>query len=476
MHVPGPLIALGCVALMACGTKTPAPPIVDSTPDNITITGTERIGWDQPAADAVELATIGYVIYVDGTRTPLIEVSCAATTSASFACNARLPALSRGSHALQLASFVMDGGIRESARSAPLQVTVAQVAGATAAPLVSAEDTKQRVATATSRADVPVAITRDGIRLRTETLAHGLEAPTDLAVAPDGRLFVAERRGRIRIIRDGRLLSEPAVSLADTLGADGRLLALALHPEFERTRFVFAIYTAPSRSGDPVFSLARFREVSDTLGDRAVLLDGIHASASPAAALRFGPDGKLYAAFDDGGDASRGDGASPNGKMLRLNADGTTPKDQAGSTPIYSIGSHAPGGFDWDPRSGALWIADGEVAGQSHLRVVLPDPGARAGEMRGVVRATFPLPAASAPASVAFYRGRRFPELANSLLVAPAEGGHLLRIAVGDRSTSVAATTEYRVDGVRLVAVGADGTVYFGTAAAVGRLVPERVP
>ena len=55
-----------------------------------------------------------------------------------------------------------------------------------------------------------------------------------------------------------------------------------------------------------MFTVARFREVSDTLGDRAVLLSGVPASSpSPAAALRFGPDGKLYAAFDDGGEARR---------------------------------------------------------------------------------------------------------------------------------------------------------------------------
>jgi hypothetical protein len=250
MHVPGPLIALSCVALMACGT------IVDEPPASTRITGTERIAWDQPAANAVELATLGYVVYVDGTRTPLTDVSCAAAASAAgFACSARLPPLSPGSYTLYVASFVMDGDIHESARSAPLHVTVAPVAGSTALPRVSADDTQQRAAAATSRVDVPVAIARDGIRLPTEILADGLEAPTDLAVAPDGRLFVAERPGRIRVIRDGRLLSAPGVSLADTLGVDGRLLTRALDPEFERTRFVFAIYTAPSRSGEPAPSV-----------------------------------------------------------------------------------------------------------------------------------------------------------------------------------------------------------------------------
>ena len=204
----------------------------------------------------------------------------------------------------------------------------------------------------------------NGLTLRGELVADGLEWPTDLAFAQDGRLFVAERRGRIRIIRDGRLLSEPAASLADTLGADGKLLAVALDPQFERTRHVFAIYTEPSRSGDrsgdrstePMFTLARFREVSDTLGDRAVLLSGVPASSpSPTAALRFGPDGKLYAAFDDGGDARRSrDAWSLNVIVLRLNLDGTRPRDATGATPVYADGYRSPVALDWDPPTATL--------------------------------------------------------------------------------------------------------------------------
>ena len=151
-----------------------------------------------------------------------------------------------------------------------------------------------------------------------------------------------------------------------------------------------------------------------------MLLDGIRASPEPTASLRFGADSKLYAALDAGGDVQgSGDRASPNGKILRLNADGTTPADQAGSTPIYSDGSRSPAGFDWDPRgegSSTLWLADRDAAGSSRLRAVGPDPGVRAGEQRGIVRATYALPASTTPSSVAFYRGGLFPAFAGSLL------------------------------------------------------------
>ena len=107
--------------VVACGSKTPpAPPVVDSPPSTgETINGTERLGWDQQAADAVELATIHYAIYVDNTRSELADASCAASpTSAAFACSARLPRHRHGAHTLQLASFVNDGSVLESARLA----------------------------------------------------------------------------------------------------------------------------------------------------------------------------------------------------------------------------------------------------------------------------------------------------------------------------------------------------------------------
>ena len=549
----GLLLVLCGIAVVACDRKTPPPPVIEPPAASQTINGTERLGWDQPAADAVELATIGYAIYVDGARALLAGVSCAptasATTPAGFACSARLPSLSAGSHTLQLASFVTDDPALESARSAALRVTVVPAVTLVSAVQggVPAVQAGGPAAQAFGRANVPAApgvdpstpmtiATTGRARMRVEPVADGLDHPTDLAFAPDGRLFIAERSGRIRIVRDGHLLPDAAASPVETVGGDGTLLALALDPQFDRTRFVFAIHASPSRSGASMFCLSRFREASDTLADRVVLLDGIGASPEPTASLRFGADSKLYAALDAGGDVQRrGDRASPNGKILRVNADGTTPSDQAGSTPIYSDGSRLPAGFDWDPRgegTGTLWIADRDPAGSSRLRAVGPDPGVRAGEKRGIVRGTYALPASTTPSSVAFYRGGLFPAFAGSLLVASEDGRHLLRISLearpsnapqasgrpasrgtpcefrpffaggagllgacshfsdtllGDSSpmdasgragiNSVPGTTERllenRVGGLRVVAVGPEGAIYFGTASAIGRLTPD---
>jgi glucose/arabinose dehydrogenase len=477
-------IVLGCLALFGCDKKAPpAPPVVDAPGASETINGTERIGWEQPAADAVELAAIGDVLYVDGVRISLAGVSCAAaptgTSPVAFACSARLPTLTPGAHTLELASFVNDGGVLESARSSPLRVTVVPVV-APAAPVV-------KPASALTAGTV---VTADQARLRIEVVADGLDHPSDMAFARDGRLFVAERSGTIRILarqadrfgsadKRGAQLPDPALSLADVMGGDGQLLSLALDPQFDQTRFVFALYTAPARSGEPVFTVARFREVAGTLGDRIVLLDAIRAaSSSPKASLRFGPDAKLYAALDEAGGAPlRGDAAAMGGLILRLNADGTTPDDQAGATPIYADGYGSPGGFDWDARSGALWMADHDANGSSRLRTIAPEHGAPGGKIRGVSRRVYALPAATTPSSVVAYRGRLLPAFTGSLLVASEGGRHLLRVALDPETSTRPVATERllqdRVGGVRAVAIAPDGAVYFATASAIGRLVPD---
>src|SRR5262249_29537025 len=331
-------VACAISAATACGGSSPQPPVVNPPTTVETINGTERLGWDQPAADAVELAAIRYAVYVDDVRSEIASVTCAPTAAANgFSCTGRLPALTRGAHALQIASFTVDGAVLESARSAPIRVMVVAAASS-------------GVPTVTPGAMAPA----DGIRLRIELVAAGLDAPTDLAFTPDGRILIAEAAGRIRVVRNGELVQEPAISLRAT-----RLLTIATDPQFARTHFVYVAYTSPARSGSATtFTIARLREAGDTIGDAVPLVDNIPAASSPSAALRLADDGKLSVALDAGDDTRRrGDAGSWNGKLLRLNADGTTPDDQAGSTPVFASGITSPAGLAWQRTSNAWWVA-----------------------------------------------------------------------------------------------------------------------
>jgi len=447
------VVILLATCTIACDKKTDAPDTPGVAPGQPEIvTGSERIGWTQSASDRNELDTFRYAIYLNDVRSELAGVTCLPPpirASNDFACSAPLPALGSGSNKIELAAFIIGAQVLESGRSTPLFVSKAVMA--------SKMPAMPSASSATPWASGLTLTTVDGIRLRVDRRAAGLVRPVDIAFVPDGRLLIAEESGRILVLTvDGRLLAEPALTLARGRATDPRLLSLAVDPAFDRTHLVYAVYTTAAADGSRAFTLSRFTEASNKIFGEIVLLDGVAASPSSSASVRVGADGKLFAAFDDGGDPRRaGDLASPSGKVLRLNPDGTTPADQAGLTPTYATDLHSPHGFDWQPGSRVLWIT----------------AGAR---RRGVRLAAYSLPRDTRPSAAAFLRGPSLPGLQNDLLIASAEGRHLLRVRF-DRSsvTRVVATERLLQDvvgGVRAVAVSPDDGLYIASDDAVAQI------
>src|SRR5688572_3890957 len=213
--------------------------------------------------------------------------------------------------------------------------------------------------------------TRDNVRFRVETVLTGLEIPWSMNFAPDGRLFVTERPGRVRIVTLGGA-SELALTL-DGVYAQGEagLLGLALDPEFAQNRFVYLYYSA-TVTGGAVNRIVRYREVNSRLGDRVVLLDNIPAAPiHDGGRLRFGPDGLLYASAGDAADANLAqDVASLAGKILRLNRDGTVPRDNRFSSPVYTYGHRNPQGLDWHPVTGDLWAVEHGANGNDEINAI----------------------------------------------------------------------------------------------------------
>lgn len=124
---PDLLKLFGCcffASTIACAKNTPEAPNATPTPPG-NVTGAERLGWTQTAADSRELSIFHYAIYIDGTRAELAGASCqppASRSSGDFDCIAPLPAMSAGTHTLELITFIVDGNVIESPRSAPLLV------------------------------------------------------------------------------------------------------------------------------------------------------------------------------------------------------------------------------------------------------------------------------------------------------------------------------------------------------------------
>ena len=448
------MLALGA---HACQKKTPPAPT--PTPDGVeTISGGERLGWDQRAADTAELGTFRYAIYVDGVRSEVAGTSCGPTPGANgFACAGRLPAMAPGPHTLELATFVVDGGSTlESARSSVLRVNVTSSTIGLRAEALRPGDAGTTV---------------DGVRLHLDVVADSLDEAVDIAFAPDGRLFIAERAGTLRVVEGGgREASRSTL--------DGDVLALGLDPDFERTRFIYVAQVSrePQTDGDapPAFSVSRYREANGTLGERMVLIHGVPTRPDRAsAALGVGPDGKLYVAFDDGGSARQAeDIASLNGKLLRLNRDGTTPDDQPAGSPVQGAGYRSPRAIAFD--SSVMWIADGAPRSPERLSALV---AASTRPRRTAVATSYALAQNTDPRDAVIYRADLIGAFRGNLLVAAGDGEHILRVTFDRRSPTRVIGTEKLLEGVgpvRAIAVGPDGAIYFATPTSIGRLSPAK--
>ena len=454
------VIAAFAIVIAGCDSPQPAPPPTPDPgpggppPGGERITGSERIGWSQQAANGEELSTFRYLIYVDSAAADAQDARCSSTAGpAGFACTARMPSMSAGPHVLSMSSYIDSGGSRlESPRSAAVNV------------ILVAQTTN---ADSTAGGSFGVASSKtllDGVRLFSEVVVDGLDDPKDLAFAYDGRILVAERNGRIRVVRGRRLNPAPAISLTDVDASRGGLLSIATDPREEQTRSVFALYTTARG-----FRLARFRLVADTLGDEAILLDEIPASAEGASGfVRIGPDRRVYVGLDDGGDTRRaGDLGSFNGKILRLNADATTPADQSSGSPVYAADMTAPRGAAWT-ETGAMWVVDAAALSGYLVQPTAPS---------GTTAPRYRLPAGSDPSAIAVYQSERPGALRGNVFVAaPGERSILRLVPDAGNATKIASTERLRdetFEGVASIAVARDGAIYVCTAHSLIKVTPR---
>ena len=198
-----------------------------------------------------------------------------------------------------------------------------------------------------------------------QLIASGLQAPWAIDLAPDGRLFITERPGRVRIVQlgpGGGLRPEPWATLPAITSRDGEkgLMGLAIDPDFTTNRFVYLYYTyavgTASRN-----KLVRMRDVNGRGIEETVLLDGIPGSnLHDGGRIKFGPDGKLYVTTGDAENAQNAQNTgTPAGKILRLNKDGSPPADNpiAGS-PMWSLGHRNVQGIAWHPDTKTLYATE----------------------------------------------------------------------------------------------------------------------
>ncbi|MES1185826.1 MAG: PA14 domain-containing protein, partial [Myxococcales bacterium] len=201
------------------------------------------------------------------------------------------------------------------------------------------------------------------------TVVTGLSNPTAMAFAPDGRLFVAQQAGQLRVVKNGALLATPFLTLSVDSNGERGLLGVTFDPSFAANKLVYVYYT--TTSGGTHNRISRFTANGDvaTVGSETVLVDLPALSAATnhnGGALHFGNDGKLYVAVGENATGSNAQNmTTPFGKLLRFNSDGTIPSDNpffASTTgvnrAIWALGLRNPFTFDVRRSTGAILIND----------------------------------------------------------------------------------------------------------------------
>lgn len=338
-------------------------------------------------------------------------------------------------------------------------------------------------------------------KLRTVVVARGINTPRALKFLPNGDLLVAERTGKIRVLRDGKLDPTPVggVPKVAVLGTATGFMDIALHPDFARNGLIYLAYHKPAYGDLGVNVVYRGRwDGKDIVDGKEIFVsDDVDALYSK---MVFGPDGKLYVTIGCPGlgtDASvmraqHGDDYA--GKTLRLNDDGSIPKDnpfvrKRGYNPaIFTLGHRVDLGLAVNPKTGGLWVAEHGPNGGDELNILkagqnygwpvqgegryygggkIPPPSS----YKGLTAPQIAFVPSIAPGDIVFYTGDKFPGWKGNLFVgamrlseAP-RTGHLLRIVLNEdggqvRSEMLLTDLHQRI---RNVAQGPDGYLWLTT-------------
>lgn len=252
--------------------------------------------------------------------------------------------------------------------------------------------------------------------LRVVVVADGLRQPWSIAFLPSGDMLVTERGGNLRLIRDGRLQTEPVAGVpAVRSGGLQGLMDVVLHPEFERNRWVYLSYHRPVGDNLGETVLARGVWTGAALDDVEVIFES-GATGTESSRIGFAADGMLHmtiSAPGTGADVLRSQRPDDYaGKTIRLHDDGRIPDDnpfvgEPGWLPaIYTTGHRNGHSMTLNPWTNELWVTEQGPNGGDEINIL--EPGANYGWPYVSHGRTYPGPPVSA---TTYLEGTKQPEI-----------------------------------------------------------------
>jgi glucose/arabinose dehydrogenase len=330
-------------------------------------------------------------------------------------------------------------------------------------------------------------------RYRVETLATGLEVPWAFAWLPTGEMLFTERKGRVRMLVGNKLRPEPVFVVPDVEpSGESGLMDITVHPDFAKNGFIYLAYSY-NADGKRV-KVVRYKYADGTFTDPKVIIENVPGAPNHAGMRAdFGPDLKLYVTTGDSTEWKLAqDNNSLAGKILRLNDDGSVPRDnpfvgKPGYRPeMWTTGHRNPQGIAWQ-RGGAMFETEhgptgfeGKGSGADEVNII--DRGKNYGWPEIVAKETRPgmvtplleYSPACAPASAMFYYGSLFPDLNGNFLFGCLRGERIVRVQLSGRTVLAQENMlEGKVGRIREIAQGPEGFIYFSTSNRDGRGKPS---
>ncbi|MEW6002576.1 MAG: PQQ-dependent sugar dehydrogenase [Nitrospirota bacterium] len=333
----------------------------------------------------------------------------------------------------------------------------------------------------------------EGEGINVEVWIENLEIPWSLIFLPDGRALVSERPGRIRLIKNRKLLKKPYAEVEVARVGEAGLMGLAIHPDFKNKPYIYAMHTY--RKDDNLYN--RVIRLKD-LGDRAIfdrtIIDNIPGGRlHDGGRIAFGPDGLLYIAT---GETFKADLAqdlnSLGGKILRITPEGKVPEDNPFSgSPIYSYGHRNPQGLTWQIGTGKIFESEhgpsGEFGHFANDEINIIIKGGNYGwprvigapNLKPYIDPIIVWKKTTPPSGITFYNGNVLKHLQGDLFVATLRSEALIRVSLGkDQVRRIERWFARDYDNgkfgrIRDVAEGPDGALYFLTNNRDGRGNPR---
>jgi aldose sugar dehydrogenase len=337
--------------------------------------------------------------------------------------------------------------------------------------------------------------------VRVQTITRGLEHPWALAFLPDGRMLVTERPGQVRIVTTDGRLSEPLAGVPRVQArGQGGLLDVVLDPRVTENRLVYLAYAEPGEGRTAGTAVARGRLGDGRLEDVRVIYQQqpkVEGANHFGSRLVFARDGTLFVTQGErfGYRDQAQDLSSGLGKIVRINPDGSVPRDnpfvgRIGARPeIWSYGHRNVQSAALHPHTGQLWTVEHGARGGDELNrpeagknygwpVItygVDYSGAKIGEgtaKPGMEQPLYYWDPVIAPSGMLFYTGDAFPDWQGSILIGSLRPGLLVRLTLEDGW--VTGEERYLSDlgeRIRDVRQGPDGLLYLLTDSRDGRIL-----